>query len=229
MERCSNCGGTLKLSADRKKQVCEYCDSEFYISKPDTRKADAGQSKVCLALQLLDVSAVENFDNNHNKTSFTNMCALLNADYTVGACLEKLRKLAVNHTDWAMEDINTDLLYKAKKQLDNVISADERLLFFKDSALIPAGKSGVIITDKNIISFKKKKMHRLAICDIRSFYMLPLLLGNGEWYFNENKELTVDCIACSAEEQGFIMALICLLVKEYNQYSYKIKVYRGSF
>ena len=31
-KRCLNCNGTLKLSADRTKWVCDFCESEFYIA-----------------------------------------------------------------------------------------------------------------------------------------------------------------------------------------------------
>lgn len=32
-KRCSNCNGTLKLSSDKTKWVCEFCESEFWIEK----------------------------------------------------------------------------------------------------------------------------------------------------------------------------------------------------
>lgn len=35
-KRCSNCNGTLKLSSDKTKWVCDFCESEFWIEK-DTK------------------------------------------------------------------------------------------------------------------------------------------------------------------------------------------------
>ena len=70
MERCPNCNGGLRLSADRKKLICEYCDSEFYINEDDAENRSAGHSEESLALQLLDTSSVKTFDNDHGTKSF---------------------------------------------------------------------------------------------------------------------------------------------------------------
>lgn len=142
-------------------------------------------------------------------------------------CMEGLRNLAKQHTDWAMEDIHTDLLNKAKKQLGNQLSSDEQILFFKDSGIIASGKSGVLITNKTIYIFEKRNVHKLLISDIDSIHAVALMFDQGEWYFNANKELMIDVISCSPTEHGLIMALICLLVKEYHGRGYKIKVYKG--
>lgn len=225
--KCNNCGADLQLSKNKRKLICEYCESEFLINEGETNSVLANASDECLALQLLDTSAVKSFDNNHNLKSFQEMCAWINAGDTVETCLEGLRNLATQHTDWAMEGINVDLLNKAKQRLGSLVSVDEQIFFFKDSGIIAAGKSGILITNKNIFCFTKKNAKKLAISDIYSIHMMALMFGNGKWYFNANKELEVDNIACSPTEHGLIMALICLLVKEYHGNGYKIKVYKG--
>lgn len=227
MEKCANCNGELRLSADRKKLICEYCDSEFYINENDVRSVPAGHSDESLAQQLLDTSAVKTFDNDHGLKSFQEMCAWINDGDTVETCLEGLRNLAKQHTDWAMEDVNTDLLNKAKKQIGNQLPPDEQILFFKDSGIIANGKSGVIITRQTLYIFSKRNVRKLNICDIYSIHALAHMLGNGKWYFNSNKDLEIDNIACSPVEHGLIMALVCLLVRECRGYGYKIKVYKG--
>lgn len=227
MDRCANCNGELRLSADRKKLICEYCDSEFYVDENDAGSGSAEHSGESLALQLLDISAVKTFDNDHGLKSFQEICAWLNAGDTVETCIEGLRNLATQHTDWAMEGINTDLLNKVKKQIGYQLSLDEQILFFKDSGIIATGKSGVLITNETIYVFSKKNVRKLAIADIYSIHALALILGNGKWYFNANKDLEIDNIACSPAEHGLIMALICLLVQRHKGYGYKIKVYKG--
>lgn len=227
MERCPNCNGELRLSADRKKFICEYCDSEFYINEDDAENRSAGHSEESLALQLLDTSSVKTFDNDHGTKSFQELCAWINAGDTVETCLEGLRNLAAQHTDWAMDGVNIDLLNKAKNRIGNQLSPDEQILFFKDSGIIPTGKSGVLITDKTLYIFSKKNVHKLAIAEIYSIHALALAFGTGKWYFNANKDLEIDNMACSPTEHGQIMALVCLLVREYHGYGYKIKVYKG--
>ena len=32
-KRCSNCNGSLKLSADKTKWICDFCESEFWIEE----------------------------------------------------------------------------------------------------------------------------------------------------------------------------------------------------
>ena len=102
MERCANCNGELRLSADRKKLVCEYCDSEFYINENDVGSGSTEPSEESLALQLLDVSDVKTFDNDHSLKSFQELCAWINAGDTVETCLDGLKNLSTQHTDWAM-------------------------------------------------------------------------------------------------------------------------------
>lgn len=65
----------MRLSADRKKLICEYCDSEFYISENDVGSGFAGHSDESFAQQLLDTAAVKTFDNDHLSKSFQELCA----------------------------------------------------------------------------------------------------------------------------------------------------------
>ena len=50
INRCANCNGTLILSSDHSKWICEYCDSEFAISsvsgKQDTSDDTVGSEKL---------------------------------------------------------------------------------------------------------------------------------------------------------------------------------------
>lgn len=227
MERCANCNGELRLSADRKKLVCEYCDSEFYINENDVGSGSTEPSEGSLALQLLDVSDVKTFDNDHSLKSFQELCAWINAGDTVETCLDGLKNLSTQHTDWAMDGVNTDLFNKAKNQIGNQLSLDEQMLFFKDSGIIKKGKSGVLITNKTLYIFSKKNVHKLAIADIYSIHIFAIGEASGMWYFNANLNLRIDSMACSPAEQGLIMALVCLLVREYRGYGYKIKVYKS--
>lgn len=180
-----------------------------------------------MAQQLLDTSGVKTFDNEHGLKSFQELCAWINDGDTVETCLDGLRNLAKQHTDWAMDDINIDLLNKAKKQIGNQLSLEEQILFFKDSGIIATGKSGVLITNKTLYIFSKKNVRKLAIADIYSIHVLALVWGNGKWYFNANKDLEIDNIACSPAEHGLIMALVCLLVRDHHGDGYKIRVYKG--
>ena len=219
---CKNCGGTTSIYPG--KEICDYCGSEFVIETNSCDHADSGET---LAEKLFDLSNIKNFDNEHGQKSFEEMCAWINAGDTVESCLEGLKNIAIEHTDWAMEDVNVNLLDKAKKQLGSSLPTDEQILFFKDSGIIANGKSGVFITNKSIICFTKKNSRRLAINDIYSIHALALIMNNGKWYFNANKDLEIDNIACSPAEHGLIMALVCLLVQRYKGYGYKIKVYKG--
>lgn len=49
-QRCTHCNGTLVLSADRRRWICEYCDSEFAVKTtapvPQTSQG-RGSANVC--------------------------------------------------------------------------------------------------------------------------------------------------------------------------------------
>lgn len=221
-DKCPNCGGTTSISLG--KAICDYCGSEFAIETNSNCYANGGETP---AQRLFDLSNIKNFDNEHGQKSFEEMCAWINAGDTVESCLDGLKNIAKEHNDWAMEDVNISLLDKAKKQLGNSLPTDEQILFFKDSGIIANGKSGVLITNKSIICFAKKNSRRLAISDIYSIHALAHILNNGKWYFNANKDLEIDNMACSPVEHGLIMALVCLLVQRYKGFGFKIKVYKG--
>ena len=223
-DKCPNCGGTTSISSGGNKAICDYCGSEFVVTIDSSKHLVNDKS---LAQLLFDISNVKNFDNEHGQKSFKKMCAWINSGNTSETCLEGLRNIATQHTDWAMDGTNMDLLNKAKNQLNNSLPTDEQILLFKDSGIIATGKSGVLITNKTIFCFNKKRTNRLSISDIYSIHALALVFGQGKWYFNANKDLEIDNIACSPTEHGLIMALICLLVKEQCGNNYKIKVYKG--
>lgn len=39
-KRCSNCNGTLKLSPDQTKWICDFCESEFWVEKEFKESVD---------------------------------------------------------------------------------------------------------------------------------------------------------------------------------------------
>jgi len=147
-DKCSNCGGSISIFPAKNKAVCDWCASEFPIEADLNGQIDNGETP---AQRLFDLSNIKNFDNEHGQKSFEEMCAWINAGDTVESCLEGLKNIAREHNDWAMEDINVNLLDKAKKQLGNSLPTDEQILFFKDSGIIVNGKSGVLITSKSIM------------------------------------------------------------------------------
>lgn len=223
-DKCPNCGGTTIISSG--KAICDYCGSEFSIETNTNFNADGGET---IAQRLFDFSHIKNFQNEHCKKSAEEMCAWINAGDTVESCLEELKKIASGHErEWAVDNKNTELFDKIKPKVQGQMSSDERMLFYKDSGVISLGKSGTLITNKNIFRINKKGVEKLSLNDIYSIHALPLL-GSGSWYFNANKNVEIDNMVCSRIEQGVIMALVCLLVQRNKGYDFKIKVYNGVF
>ena len=221
-DKCPNCSGTTSIS--RGKAICDYCGSEFAIENNSNGYDDSGET---LAQRLFDFSNIKNFENEHCQKSTEEMCAWINAGDTVESCLEGLKNLASGHEkEWAVDNHNIELFNKIKPKVQGQMTSDERMLFYKDSGVFSVGKSGTLITNKNIFCIKKKGIEKLSLNEIYSIHALPLL-GSGSWYFNANKNVEIDNMVCSRIEQGVIMALVCLLVQRYKGYGCKIKVYNG--
>ncbi|MGN0179833.1 MAG: hypothetical protein ACI4DY_10395 [Monoglobaceae bacterium] len=222
--KCPNCGKNVRLSADKSKIICDFCASEFLVR---SNEAESPDEEVCLALRLFDISGIKNFENEHCIKAWEEMCAWINNGDTVESCLECLKNLALSHEkEWAVDTYNNELFNKIKPKVYEYMSSDERMLFYKDNGILSVGKAGTLITDKKIYCIKNRSVYLLSLSDIYSIHALPLFCS-GSWYFNSNRNVEIDNIACSRIEQGVIMALVCLLVQRHRGKGYKIKVYNG--
>lgn len=220
-DKCANCGAPLRLSADGRSLECEYCESQFVLDEPSAAQEEYP------ARRLFDVSAVKLFDNRFTQDAFQEMCVWVNANYTVETSLRELKVLTARHTDWAMEGVNDALLAKARQQLGTALRPDEPILFFKDSGILARGKCGLLITGQGVYSYSRSRVNRVALADIYSIHLEALPLNSGQWYFNARKEVVLDNMACTAAEQGVIMALICLLVQQCHGAGFRIKAYKA--
>lgn len=227
MDRCANCGAPLLMASDKRKYYCEYCESVFSAEDGQTVNSQDIANDDCIAIRMLDISAVYKLENTHNCDSFKEMCARLNTGETVESCIEELRARSTKHSDWAMEGVNVNLLIKLRKRLEKYMPQTERILFYKDSGLIASAKEGVAITTDNIYIFKKSNVKKIPVSHIRSFHMKEAVFNQGSWFFNSNEELEIDNMACSPTEHGIIMAMICLMTVRCHGDGYRIRVYNA--
>ena len=72
-KRCSNCNGTLKLSSDKTKWICDFCESEFWIEKDSETSFIAQKSNDAVfyigtvKVEKECISKVDNFMFNGEK------------------------------------------------------------------------------------------------------------------------------------------------------------------
>lgn len=220
-DKCPNCGALGPRIAGNK-IICDYCGSEFEASPNSTGSFESTQSPTD---RLFDLSNFRRNDDTATQTLAT-MLSWINAGCTVESCLSGLEDLAMAHqNDWAMANRNTSLFDKVRMRVIGELSSDEEMLFYKDSGILFMGKTGALITNKNIFVIAKKGVKKLALREIYSIHGLPLI--GSLWYFNASRDIEIDAIAASATEQGSIMALVCLLIQREKGSDCKIKVFNG--
>lgn len=183
-------------------------------------ETDLQQNSQSDSKQLLDCSDIQNLGKTAFKT-FEEMCVWIDSGDTVNACLECLAGHAANYSEWALENVHTDLLFTVKNRITHLLSPNERLLFYKDSGIISKGKTGILISDKAIYALKKNYIERILVSDLNSINVYGL-----GWCFNSNKKIELDNMSCSPELQGVILALICVLARECHAPGYKIKIHK---
>ncbi len=72
-KRCSNCNGTLKISSDKTKWVCDFCESEFWIEKDfevnyvAIKETDVVYYIGSVKVEKECISKVDNYMSNNKK------------------------------------------------------------------------------------------------------------------------------------------------------------------
>lgn len=215
--KCPNCGGTSSTYNSNGKAICDYCGSEFAVS--DDTATIPNQTP---AQRLLDFSGISRFESDACKKHADVMCEAINSGLTVESCLTVLKDIASKHKEWAVEEANSELMNKIKPKVQSDMSSGEKMLFYKDGGVFSTGKSGVLITNENIFRIGRFGINKIALKEIKSIHGLW-----SSWYFNSDRSIEIDYMACSSEELGIIMALVCLLVQRQKGKNFKIKVFNG--
>ncbi len=182
------------------------------------------------AQKLIDYSKAGAYKSNGCEKSFELLCICLNTGETIDSMLKHLNDLSKNHDECATQIVNKCLLDKVMTSTSaNYFNfeADEKPLFYKDSAIMFYGKNGILITNKSIYRIRKNGIKKISFSSLDSIHLDNLAFCNENsclWYLNNDNEFELDTIGIDAEQAGLIMALILLFFREINP-NKKIKFY----
>ena len=225
LSKCPNCGAARVLSMDKRKIICNYCDTEFPAPHNLEENKEKKSNSVSPARKLFQFTNLDTFGNEGNKT-WEFICACLNSETSINKYHEYLEEITKNNSDIAMQTLNTELLDKIFHRVSSYLFDNEKLIFYKDSGLFSKGKEGILITNKRIFFLKKNNILFLRLKDIKSLEH-PKYLHANSWFFNgyfNDCTYVIDSIACTDKQLGIIIAFICKMAQNLNSDNYKIIV-----
>lgn len=177
-----------------------------------------------LCEDLFDVSDVCNYNDQNFITAFDTMCDYIDLDCSIETHITKLENIGKEHSEWATKNLNATLFNEIKAQIKNILTNDETLLLYINNGILNNSKNGIAITDKRIIRIKKGEFTSVLLSEINILSGMGVAPKGCSWYVNKNKNIEINSINCSLEEQGAIIALICMLYKNSIQTLSKIKI-----
>ena len=147
----------------------------------------------------------------------------INNNWTEEQYIQELSNYAKNNEYIAMQGINSQLLQDVAFKIQSMSRKKEKIIFYKDNAVLGAkGENGHIITNKRLYVLKKRN---LKYMDYELLYSMHKLKITGSWYFNNDVDMCIDDINCSNEEIGILLALMCTYARNCHRPEYKINVY----
>lgn len=244
---CGLCGKD-KVKSEEKYWVCNNCgarftDYEAQISRPVIDDAPSPKSndisnsisdnmsdseEVKTSQKLFDLSYCEDFNSDAVMNCLKVAFGFINDNKTIEDYFPTLDNLAKEHSEWATQNVNTELMQTVKDNVIKYLDSDEDLIFYKDGGIIAKGKTGTLITTKKIISFNKGTVNTINISDIYLLHFSSVFANSCIWYFNANIKIQIDSMACTPEEQGVIIALICTMIYNCHSGNCKLKLLNGS-
>lgn len=220
--QCPNCAGVLQWIAEENKQICPYCETEFfYENKRVGQYGESGQQKK-LTNSILDIRVDKQNLKDKAKLTLMTLCSYLDGGNTLESYEVLFKRLAEKNADIAVEGKNIELLEKAKMRLAGVWGADEKVIFYKDSGIISRAKEGVLITKQKIYFIKKKKVLQLNIGDIK---FLDISFTGYTWKINHVPGMEIDSIGCDYETLGIILAMLVTMRREMKGTGSKVVVH----
>lgn len=232
-QKCPNCAGEMVLSADKRKYVCMYCDSEILVNS--SSESDAPQEENLASKEdnsEQELSPVEKlFCFSENLGELTAKSALntlkllltcINRQFSTENYKEFFERMAEENNAMATSKIHAELFKKAYERLSAQLDSDEKMLFWKDEgAFSMKAKAGTAITNKSVFFVTKRNISKLPIKDVSS---ITRNLVVNSWYFNNNSSFSIIDVGCTDKQLGIMLGFICQVAKDSNDEKYVITI-----
>ena len=213
---CSNCGGKLELSKDRRKLICPFCMSEFVPMETEKPAFDT-ENEADPAFYKCEWNLNKLRDKKNGKDFLKGFLHCVNdlcsAAKAVDYALSIIEK--DNFNEVATENKNSDLFHSAKDRVSSVLEPGETVFLYKNSGMLSKGKEGCVITDKRTINFDKKNINSIPHKEVESI-CLDSSLDAPSVKVNKNYKAYFGMLGYDSRTTGAFAAAICLYAFEQN-------------
>lgn len=118
-------------------------------------------------------------------------------------------KSLITLDDLAAEGINESLINAVRGRINSELTADERIIVYKDLGIFSEGKEFTVLTNKRFLFFKKKDCITLYHTDIGTLKLADSS-DLAAWYINGDYNKQIPSMEPSGQLTGAAIALACL-------------------
>ena len=213
---CSNCGGKLELSKDRRKLICPFCMSEFVPMETEKPAFDT-ENEVDPAFYKCGWNLDKLREKKNGKDFLKGFLHCVNDLCSPQKALEYAFSIIDKETfnEVATENKNRDLFQSAKDRVSSVLEPGETVFLYKNSGVFSKGKEGCVITDKRTITFDKKNVNSLPHKEVESL-SLDSSLDSPSVSMNKSYKYRFGMLGYDSRATGAFAGLICLYAFEQN-------------
>ena len=207
--KCPNCGGGLELSRSQKMLECPFCGSKFEADAQLSEKI----AKECNSLDENIFRIERDFTDARRKKQvgrcIETLIYCMNELETPEKIESHIRKSLITLDDLAAEGINESLINAVRGRINSELTADERIIVYKDLGIFSKGKEFTVLTNKRFLFFKKKDCVTSYHTDIGSLKLADSS-DLAAWYINGDYNKQIPSMEPSGQLTGAAIALACL-------------------
>lgn len=208
-KKCPNCGAMLELSKFQTSLECPYCGSKYDIEVEAREKIAQKANDFNEELFRVERDFTEDRNKKQTGRCIDTLLYCMNELRSPDKIESHIRKSLINGGDLAAEGINDSLISNVKSRINSETEPGEHIIVYKDLGIFSKGKEFVVVTEKRLLFFTKKKCTSILFKDIDTLR----LNDSGDysaWYINGDLDKRIPSMEPSGQLTGAVVALSCL-------------------
>ena len=208
-KKCLNCGAVLELSKYKTSLECPYCGSKYDIETDVREKIEQKANDFNEDIFRVERDFTEDRSKKQTGRCIDTLFYCMNELGTPEKIENHIRKSLLNNGDIAAEGINDSLINNVKGRIDSETEPGEHIIVYKDLGIFSKGKEFVVVTEKRLLFFTKKKCKSILYKDIDTLR----LNDSGDysaWYINGDIDKRIPSMDPSGQLTGAVVAISCL-------------------
>ena len=154
--KCPNCGGGLELTRAMNMLECPFCGSKFEVDVEDREKIAKERSSLDENIFRIERDFTDARRKKQVGKCIETLIYCMNELGTPERIEDHIRKSLMTTDDLAAEGINESLINAVRGRINGELTADERIIVYKDLGIFSKGKEFTVLTNKRFLFFKKK-------------------------------------------------------------------------